>query len=67
MKTIVFGKMTGEFQTITTSPSSAGGYSSRLSEFTLYFVYLAIAEFVTVYVTTVGLTLAGERITCKVR
>lgn len=67
LMTIVFGKMTGEFQTITTSPSSAGGYSSRLSEFTLYFVYLAIAEFVTVYVTTVGLTLAGERITCKVR
>ncbi|KAF4545804.1 ABC transporter protein [Lasiodiplodia theobromae] len=67
LMTIVFGKMTGEFQTITTSPGSSGGYSSRLNEFTLYFVYLAIAEFVTVYVTTVGLTLAGERITCKVR
>lgn len=59
--------MTGEFQTITASPSSGSGYSDRLDMFTLYFVYLAIAEFVTVYITTVGLTLAGERITSRVR
>ncbi|OJD32606.1 abc multidrug transporter mdr1 [Diplodia corticola] len=74
LMTIVFGKMTGEFQTITTSSSSSGGdsygggsYGGRLDTFTLYFVYLAIAEFVTVYVTTVGLTLAGERISCTLR
>ncbi|EOD43359.1 putative abc multidrug transporter mdr1 protein [Neofusicoccum parvum UCRNP2] len=67
LMTIVFGKMTGEFQSITTSTGDGSGYSSRLNQFTLYFVYLAIAEFVTVYVTTAGLTVAGERITCRVR
>ncbi|KAF2146955.1 uncharacterized protein K452DRAFT_323986 [Aplosporella prunicola CBS 121167] len=63
LMTIVFGKMTGEFQSLT---NSRGG-SNRVNEMTLYFVYLAVAEFVTVYVTTVGFTYAGERISCKVR
>ncbi|KAF2089770.1 multidrug resistance protein [Saccharata proteae CBS 121410] len=66
LMTIVFGKMTGEFEKVETS-SNAGSFSGELDHYTLYFVYLAIAEFVTVYVTTVGLTIAGERITCRVR
>lgn len=59
--------MTGEFQSITSSQGNGSGQSDQLDRFTLYFVYLAVAEFVTVYITTVGLTVAGERMTCKVR
>lgn len=59
--------MTGEFQGITSSHKNGSEANSQLDQFTLYFVYLAIAEFVTVYITTVGLTVAGERITCRVR
>lgn len=34
---------------------------------TLYFVYLAIGQFVTIYIATVGFNYVGEHITAKVR
>ena len=42
-------------------------FSSRLSHFTLYFIYLAIGEFVTIYTCTVGFIYTGEHITSKIR
>ena len=38
-----------------------------LSRYTLYFVYLAIGEFVTIYICTVGFIYTGEHIASKVR
>lgn len=40
---------------------------SVLSNHVLYFVYLAIAEFCTVYISTVGFIYTGEQITDKIR
>ena len=34
---------------------------------TLFYIYLAVAEFVTVYVSTVGFIYTGEHITQKIR
>lgn len=38
-----------------------------MSHFTLYFLYLAIGEFVTIYICTVGFIYTGEHITGKIR
>lgn len=46
---------------------SAAQFSRELSHFTLYFIYLAIGEFVTIYVSTVGFIYVGEHITQKIR
>ena len=42
-------------------------FNSKLSSFTLYFLYLAIGEFITIYVCTVGFIYSGEHITQKIR
>jgi ATP-binding cassette, subfamily B (MDR/TAP), member 1 len=38
-----------------------------LSHYVLYFIYLAIGEFVTVYISTVGFIYVGEHVTQKIR
>lgn len=38
-----------------------------MSHFTLYFIYLAIGEFVTIYICTVGFIYTGEHIAGKIR
>lgn len=51
--------------------ANAGGDASQLTpqitRYCLFYVYLAIAEFASVYVATVGFMTGGERITQKVR
>jgi ATP-binding cassette, subfamily B (MDR/TAP), member 1 len=42
-------------------------FERQLSQFTLYFVYLAIGEFVSIYISTVGFIHTGEHISAKVR
>ena len=46
---------------------SEGDFNAKLSHFTLYFIYLAIGEFTTIYVCTVGFIYTGEHITQKIR
>jgi ATP-binding cassette subfamily B (MDR/TAP) protein 1 len=47
--------------------TSASTLKSVISRFTLFFVYLAIVMFVTIYITTVGFFYTGERITKTLR
>lgn len=42
-------------------------FSHQLSHFTLYFVYLAVGDFVLIYTCTVGFLYSGEHITQKIR
>jgi ATP-binding cassette subfamily B (MDR/TAP) protein 1 len=42
-------------------------FTSALTHFVLYFIYLAIGEFVTVYISTVGFIYVGEHCTQKIR
>ncbi|KAL9032139.1 MAG: hypothetical protein Q9214_008092, partial [Letrouitia sp. 1 TL-2023] len=42
-------------------------FSSELDKYTLYFLYLAIGEFVMIYICTVGFIYSGEHIAQKIR
>lgn len=59
--------MTGIFQAFFFQSLSSTKFQSELSQFTLYFVYLAIGEFITIYICTVGFIYTGEHITQKIR
>ncbi|KAI5294549.1 GTPase-activating protein [Ascosphaera acerosa] len=65
--TILFGSMTGTFQKIFLGTISYDDFKHDLSKYSLYFVYLGIAEFVLVYISTLGWIYTGERIAQKVR
>jgi ATP-binding cassette subfamily B (MDR/TAP) protein 1 len=68
LMTIIFGSLTGNFGDLVNNPDHAlASFKSSVNTLTLYFVYLAIAEAVTVYVSTVGFIYAGENISAKIR
>ena len=58
--------MTGTFQGYFQG-QNIGSFNSDLNRYTLYFVYLGIAEFGTIFVAMVGWLWVGEHITQKVR
>ena len=64
---IIFGSLAGLFQGFFNGTVSGDYFDSQLSHFTLYFLYLAIAEFVTIYICTVGFIYTGEHIAQKIR
>jgi ATP-binding cassette subfamily B (MDR/TAP) protein 1 len=65
---MIFGPLTGNFGDLVNNPDHAlASFERSVNTLTLYFVYLAIAEAVTVYVSTVGFIYAGENISAKIR
>ena len=67
LMTVVFGQITGIFQSYFNGTESKAEFDSHLGHFTLFFIYFAIAEFITVYVCTLGFIYTGEHIAAKVR
>ena len=67
LMTVIFGSLAGTFQGFLNGTSDTSSFSSDLSYYTLFFVYLAIGEFVTIYVCTVGFIYTGEHVTQKIR
>ena len=67
LMTVIFGQLGGIFQNLFQGLVSQSYFNSQLSHFTLYFIYLAIGEFVTIYTCTVGYIYSGEHITQKIR
>ncbi|KAL8952455.1 MAG: hypothetical protein Q9222_001646 [Ikaeria aurantiellina] len=67
LMTIIFGQLTGTFQNYFQGATSHSDFTSELGKFTLYFVYLAIGEFVLIYICTLGFIYTGEHITQKIR
>ncbi|KAK5681230.1 hypothetical protein LTS10_006992 [Elasticomyces elasticus] len=67
LMTIVFGSLAGTFQGFFLGTVTGAQFSAKISHLTLYFVYLAIGEFVTIYVATVGWIYTGEHISAKIR
>lgn len=59
--------MTSQFQSLFVGTVDPSAFSSVLARNVLYFVYLAIAEFVAVYISTVGFIYTGEHISGKIR
>lgn len=67
LMTVVFGNLSGTFQGFFLGTVSESEFDSQLGRLTLYFVYLAIGEFFTSYVFTVGFIYSGEHIAGKIR
>lgn len=59
--------MTGTFQGYFQGNTTQDYFNSELGRFTLYFVYLAIGEFVTIYIATAGWIYIGEHLSRKIR
>lgn len=66
LMTVIFGNLSGSFSDLTLG-KIAGNFNSILVKYVLYFIYLAIAEFFLVYISTVLFIYTGEHITSKVR
>jgi len=67
LMTVIFGNLQGTFQGYFQHQMSYDDFLGELTGLVLYFVYLAIGEFVTTYVATVGFIYTGEHVSAKIR
>ncbi|RDW78443.1 hypothetical protein BP5796_06295 [Coleophoma crateriformis] len=67
LMTVIFGQLAGTFQTFFLGTSSRNDFNHTIDHMVLYFVYLAIGEFCTIYISTVGFIYTGEHISGKIR
>ncbi|KAI1312126.1 ABC transporter [Xylaria venustula] len=65
--TVIFGRLQGTFQGYFLGQVTKSHFSSQLNSLVLNFVYLAVGEFVGVYISTVGFIYTGEHISAKIR
>ncbi|PTB40116.1 hypothetical protein M441DRAFT_195530 [Trichoderma asperellum CBS 433.97] len=64
---VIYGLLVGVFDGFTAGTVTANELRSKISTFSLYYVYLAIALFGFSYVSTVGFYYSGERIARALR
>ncbi|KAI2629784.1 putative ABC multidrug transporter [Hypoxylon sp. NC1633] len=64
---VIYGQLVGVFDNYTGSSSPASETRQRLNTFSLYYVYVSIAIFVLIYVSTVGFYYVGERVARSLR
>jgi len=68
LMTVVFGQLTGSIGEFSAGSSAdLSGFSNTVNRLTIYYIYLAIGEFVTVYIATVGFIYTGEHMAAKIR
>ena len=68
LMTVIFGQLTGKIGNFSSGNSDdLSSFSDTVNHLTLYFVYLAIGEFVTIYIATVGFIYTGEHIAARIR
>ncbi|KAK5167421.1 GTPase-activating protein [Saxophila tyrrhenica] len=68
LMTVVFGSLAGTFQGYLVEHTvTHQEFNDKIAHLVLYFVYLGIGEFVTIYVATVGFIYTGEHISAKIR
>lgn len=67
LMTVIFGGLTTTFTDYFDGGVTESHFNSELSTFTLYFLYLAIGEFVFIYISTAGWLYTGEHIAGKIR
>ncbi|KAI9660166.1 MAG: hypothetical protein M1821_001518 [Bathelium mastoideum] len=65
--TIIYGQLVGVFQNFSNNTISGSALSASVNKFSVYFVYLALGEFVFVYIATIGFYHVGERIVRRLR
>ena len=64
---VIFGSLSGNLQGFTLGTVNPASFPSLIDGKVLYFIYLAIGEFVLIYVATVGFIYTGDHIAAKVR
>ncbi len=67
LMTVIFGNLQGTFQSYFQHEIDYDSFTGELSGLVLYFVYLAIGTFITLYIATVGFIYTGEHISAKIR
>lgn len=67
LMTVVFGRLQGSFQGFFQGTVGKAEFSKQLNSLVLNFIYLAVGEFVAVYISTVGFIYTGEHISAKIR
>ncbi|KAH7037729.1 P-loop containing nucleoside triphosphate hydrolase protein [Microdochium trichocladiopsis] len=67
LMTVIFGNLQGIFQDYFSGKSTYDDFMGTMTQMVLYFVYLAVGEFITIYVSTVGFIYTGEHISGKIR
>ncbi|EUC43635.1 hypothetical protein COCMIDRAFT_6944 [Bipolaris oryzae ATCC 44560] len=67
LMTVVYGNFGGSFTSFSVDAVAAARFQHQIEKFTLYFVYLGIGAFVTSYVSIIGFSYTGERITRTIR
>ncbi|KAI1777743.1 P-loop containing nucleoside triphosphate hydrolase protein [Hypoxylon cercidicola] len=67
LMTVIFGNLQNTFQGFFLGTVSYDDFMGQMTTLVLYFVYLAIGEFITIYVATVGFIYTGEHISAKIR
>ncbi|TVY32281.1 ABC transporter [Lachnellula occidentalis] len=64
---VIFGQLAGAFTGFANGSVSAETLRSNANQFALYYVYLAIVEFILIFTSTVGFYWSGERIVRRLR
>ncbi|KAF1939467.1 leptomycin B resistance protein pmd1 [Clathrospora elynae] len=67
LMTLVYGNFAGSFTSFSVNATAAAKFQHQINTFTLYFIYLGIGSFVTTYISIVGFSYTGERITRQIR
>ncbi|TGO62793.1 hypothetical protein BCON_0017g00340 [Botryotinia convoluta] len=67
LMTVIFGQLAGTFADYFAGRSTKADFDHTINHMVLYFIYLAIAEFTTIYISTVGFIYVGEHISGKIR
>ncbi|OTA66793.1 ABC transporter [Hypoxylon sp. EC38] len=67
LMTVIFGNLQNTFQGYFLGTVSHDEFLAEMTHLVLYFIYLAVAEFVAMYTATVGFIWTGEHISAKIR
>ena len=67
LMTVIFGQLAGKFNGYSAGTVSHSSFEHTISHMVLYLIYIGIAEFITIYISTVGFIYTGEHISGKIR
>ncbi|ORX93757.1 P-loop containing nucleoside triphosphate hydrolase protein [Clohesyomyces aquaticus] len=67
LMTLVYGNFAGSMTNFATDALAAQHFKHQINTFTLYFVYLGVVSLISVYVSIIGFSYTGERITQQIR
>ncbi|OSS43271.1 hypothetical protein B5807_12119 [Epicoccum nigrum] len=65
--TLVYGNLTGSFTSFSVEAVAVPQLNDQINQYTLYLVYIGIVSYATSWISFVGFSYAGERITKQIR